>query len=193
MTDYNSPPRVGIPVQGNAPAPKGTISLLSKAVPSHNESIPNAGTCNQFDIALTRPKETQLSSVHQMSRQGMSQHPKTMTEAVPHPMGPHPAGKTNMGQQVLPPPAVGTTIITTTPPPGTLASPARTRSTSPGSSPLHPGAKSTNFHNIADLVGGSKTHYHQLPSATLSPERIPHCTSGCIKQQATPTSSPRLG
>ena len=72
-----------------------------------------------------------------------------------------------------------------TPPAGTLPSPSRGKS----SSPFQPtGTKSTNFHSVADLIGGSKAHCQES-----SPGRISPCYSGCVKQQTTPTSSPRLG
>ena len=70
-----------------------------------------------------------------------------------------------------------------------LPSPSRGKSSSPVSNPLQPvGAKSTNFHSVADLIGGSKAHCQEN-----SPCRISPCYSGCVKQQTTPTSSPRLG
>ena len=175
MTDYSRPLRVGIPEPGTG---RPSVELIS---PPSGEAPTMGPLRNGPQRHVPEP-----FGAHHLSRYGYSQpyimstghSPLIMDTLSGIPCGSNP---------VIPRPG---TSDTTTPPPGSLASPAHNRTSSPRSSPVNSlGTKSTNFHNIADLIGGSRSS--QFPSAGKSPEQ--QCSRECIKQQTTPTSNPRPG
>ena len=168
MNEYSNPVKVCIPGQETVSPPAATsmarLPPISTAQRSQFTTEPPAGL--HFGIQQLNKEKCQSKSVKYDSPSGIAPF---MIDPVSQPV----AQRHTVG----------------TPPPGTLPSPSRGKSSSPVSSLFQPtGTKSTNFHSVADLIGGSKAHCQEN-----SPGRISTCYSGYVKQQTTPTSSPRLG
>ena len=168
MNEYSNPLRVCIPGQETvSPTAATSVARLppSSTAP-RNQFTTEPPLRLHYGIHQLNKEECQSKSVKYDSTSGIAPF---MIDPVPQPV----AQRHTVG----------------TPPPGTLPSPSRGKSSSPVLSPFQPtGTKSTNFHSVADLIGGSKAHCQEN-----SPGRISPCYSGCVKQQTTVTSSPRLG
>ena len=168
MNEYSNLLRVCIPGQ----------ETVSPPVANSMARLPPSSTAPRSQFT-TEPPVRLHYGIHQLNKEKCQSKPvkyDSLSGIAPFVIDP-------VSQPVAP----GHVVIT--PPAGTLHSPSRGKSGSPASSPLQPaGTKSTNFHSVADLIGGSKAHYQEN-----SPGRISPCYSGCVKQQTTPTSSPRLG
>ena len=168
MNEYSSPLRVRIPGQ----------ETVSPPVATSIAGVPTSSTDPRSQF-MTEPPVREHLSIHHLNKeedQTKSIKYDSTSGIIPFMINP------------VPQPVTPRHIVPTTPP-RTRTSPSRGKSSSPDSSPLQPvGARSTNFHSVADLIGGSK-----VPRQENSPGRISPCYSGCVKQQTTPTSSPRLG
>ena len=185
--DYSTPLRVAISTPGNDGA---TVEPISPPSDSRNPPVSNIGA-SHLRTGLPRPTPELLSTDH-LTGHGHSQSHimSTANASNSHIMDPLSVGIPHGSRRVVPRPVAGDPTNETTPLPGSLASPVRNKAMSPAPSPISnpSGSKSTNFHNIADLIGGSKSHRNQFPLEGKSPE-----LSQCIKEQTTPTSNPRLG
>ncbi len=186
LTTHTPGSRPGFPGYagpGNVKLPSPGLPPAGGAQPQHSPgsgALPPLAGPGQHGYP-TGPSMAQIRQL-MLAKQALAGHP-AFPAMLPRPPV--------VMQNITPPPAPGSPLK------GHLApktTPGRTPS--PSDHPTSAEAKSTNFHNIADLVGGSGAlpgRPHCLPTAVGETEAmIPQCAD-CKKQQITPTSSPRPG
>ena len=196
MTSHPPGTRPGFPGYagpGNVKLPSPGLPPAGGAQPQHSPgtgALPPSAGLGQHGYP-TGPSMAQIRQL-MLAKQALAGHP-----AFPAML---PQGPPVVMQNITPPPAPGSPLKghpTSRTTPGRTPSPSDRSAGSPDQN--NSAAKSTNFHNIADLVGGSGAlpplpgRPQCLPTSVGENEAmIPQCVD-CKKQQITPTSSPRPG